>query len=184
MGSPKALLRIDGRTFLRSVLDTCQAAGLERLLVLDPEPPYTLSANDLSDVSVITNAEMHAGPIGSIRSAIRHIGRRAEGILVWPVDHPLVTLETVQAVLAGLGKATPIVTPEYKGKRGHPVLFGQDVFDELLAAPDSQGARAVVRRNPGRVWVVPVPDECVITSVNTPAEYDSMIANVTKSSNQ
>ena len=184
MGSPKALLRIGSRTFLQCVLDTCRAAGLERLLVLDPEPSYVLSENDLSGVTVITNDEMSAGPIGSVRSAIRHVGSEVEGLLVWPVDYPLVTLETVQGILAALGESTPIVTPAHEGKRGHPVLFGRGVFDELLHAPDSEGARSVVRQDPMRVGVVPVADEWVVTGVNTPLEYDAMIAKIGKSSNQ
>ncbi len=175
MGSPKALLRIGSRTFLQCVLDTCREAGLERLLVLEPEPPYVLSENDLSGVTVITNEEMNAGPIGSVRSAIRHVGSEVEGLLVWPVDYPLVTLQTVQTVLAGLGKATPIVTPAYKGKRGHPVLFGRNVFDELLAVPDSEGARSVVRLDPDRVGIIDVPDEWVVADVNTRSEYQAML---------
>jgi len=185
MGNPKALLRIGGRTFLQYVLDTCRTAGMERLLVLDPEPPYILSANDLSGVNVITNDEMHAGPIGSIRSAVRHVGPGVEGLLVWPVDYPLVTLKTVRSVLAALREPTPIVTPAHKGQRGHPVLFGRAVFDELLSAPDSEGARSVVRRDPERVVVVPVADEWVVTGVNTPSEYEVMIQKLArKSSNQ
>jgi molybdenum cofactor cytidylyltransferase len=176
MGRPKALLRIGGRTFLQTILDTCRAVGLEGLLVLDPEPPYILSANDLSGVSVITNDEMDAGPIGSIRSAIRQVGPEVEGLLVWPVDFPLVTLKTVQGVVAGIGEATPIVTPAYEGRRGHPVLFGRNVFQELLVAPDPEGARSVVRSDPRRVGVVPVADEWVVTGVNTPADYEAMIA--------
>lgn len=178
MRSPKALLRVHGRTFLQYVLDTCRAAGLERLLVLDPEPPYILSANDLSGVNVITNDEMHAGPIGSIRSAIRHVGPGVEGLLVWPVDYPLVTLDTVQSVLAALRESTPIVTPAHKGQRGHPVLFGRAVFDELLRAPDAEGARSVVRRNPERVGVIDVADEWVVAGVNTPSEYEAMLQKV------
>ena len=180
MGSPKALLRIGPRTFLQCILETCRAAGLESLVVLEEMPSYILPDNELREVTRITNDEMRAGPIGSIRSAIRHLEHRADvrGLLVWPVDYPLVTLSTVRSLVGEDLGATPIRAPSFRGRRGHPVLFGRTVFDELLAAPDSKGARAVVRRDSQRVTLVPVDDEWVAAGINTPADYKAMIARL------
>jgi molybdenum cofactor cytidylyltransferase len=69
----------------------------------------------------------------------------------------------------------PIVVPTFQGRRGHPVLFARSTFAELLDAPDDQGARAVVRKDPGRVTEVPVSDSAVLEDLNTPDDYKALL---------
>ena len=64
--------------------------------------------------------------------------------------------------------------PTFKGKGGHPVIFGRAAFEELLDTPDGDGAKAVVRADPGRVLKVEVDDPAVVQDLNTPSEYQTM----------
>ena len=73
-----------------------------------------------------------------------------------------------------LGKAD-IVVPQYEERRGHPVIFGRSVFAELLAVPDDEGARGVVRARPDRVLQVPVDDSAVVDQLNTPEAYQDLL---------
>ncbi len=174
MGCPKALLEYRGRTFLQSILDAAEAAGIQRrIVVLGPDADKRLGTHDLRDVIVVYTKQFEAGPIGSIRAAIHEIlAHPVEGLLVWPVDMPHVTIATVETLVDGFKRsAAPIAVPVFQGKGGHPVIFGREVFDELLEASDSDGARAVVRADPGRVVRVPVSDSAVVEDLNTPSEY-------------
>ncbi|MCH7684303.1 MAG: hypothetical protein IIB35_11425 [Gemmatimonadetes bacterium] len=54
------------------------------------------------------------------------------------------------------------------------MIFGREVFDELLEASDSDGARAVVRAERDRVVRVPVSDSAVVEDLNTPSEYERL----------
>ncbi len=177
MGFPKALLEFRGRTFLAAILDATVALGVQRFLVVGEQADKILSGHDLSGVTVLTNDELEAGPIGSIRAGIRGvINHPVEAILVWPVDFPHVTLGTVQALIDRFRESRlPIVVPEFEGQRGHPALFGRAVFEELLRAPNSEGARAVVRADPGRVAQVPVGDAAVVDRLNTPESYRDLL---------
>ena len=49
------------------------------------------------------------------------------------------------------------------------------MFEELLEAPNSDGARAVVRQNASRVARVRVTDPAVVASVNTPTSYKDLL---------
>jgi molybdenum cofactor cytidylyltransferase len=132
---------------------------------------------DLSQVLVALNDDLASGPIGSIRAGLAALAPLpVEAALVWPVDRPHVSVATVAALLDGL-RAThqPIVVPTHGGRRGHPVLFGRPVFAELLGAPDDQGARAVVHRDPARVAEVPVDDPAVLEDFNTPEDYKGLL---------
>jgi CTP:molybdopterin cytidylyltransferase MocA len=177
MGYPKALLTFHNGTFLQSILDATAAAGIHRrIVVIGPNPDKILEKHDLRDVTVVSTEQFEAGPIGSIRAAVREVqGHPVDGILVWPVDMPHVTIATVETLLDAFREShAPIVVPVFAEKGGHPVIFGREVFDELLQAPDSQGAKAVVRADPSRVLRVPVTDAAVVEDLNTPGEYRTL----------
>lgn len=178
MGSPKSLLRYRDRTFLEGILDATRAVGIERrIVVLGHDAHKILQTIDLSDITVVMSEDLGAGPIGSIRAGIREVlNHPVEGALVWPVDRPHVAVATVQALIDSFASGgRPIAIPAYGGSRGHPVIFGRSVFEELLSAPDELGARAVVRADPDRVLEVPVDDSAVLDDVNTPDEYRDLL---------
>ena len=178
MGHPKALLEYRGRTFLESILDATSALGIKRrLVVLGPSSDKILQMHDLRNVTVLTTEAFDAGPIGSIRASIREIrAHPVDGLLVWPVDMPHVTIETVELLMDTFrSSGRPIVVPAYGGRRGHPVIFGRDVLDELMTVPDNLGAKAVVRADPGRVEVLEVQDWAVVDDLNTPSAYQDLI---------
>jgi molybdenum cofactor cytidylyltransferase len=177
MGFPKALLKFHGRTFLATILDAIEALGVHRMVVVGAESDKILSVHDLRDVQVVHNTEMEAGPIGSIRASVRAVETHpVDGLLVWPVDFPHVAVDTARVLIDGFELGTSsVVLPEYNSRGGHPVLFGRAVFPELLAAPDEQGARAVVRADPERVLRIPVTDAAVMDRLNTPRAYQDLL---------
>ena len=178
MGFPKALLRYRGRTFLQGILDATGALGISRrIVVVGPDPGRILSEHELRGVTVVTNAEIAAGPIGSIRAAVEAVRvHPVDGLLVWPVDYPHVTVDTVQTLIDRFrAGGAEIVVPGFEGKRGHPVVFGRAVFPELEAASPPEGARDVVRAHPERVAVVPVEDPAVLDDLNTPESYRRLL---------
>jgi molybdenum cofactor cytidylyltransferase len=132
---------------------------------------------DLSDVIIAKNEDLEAGPIGSVRAGLAAIAPfPVDAVLVWPVDRPHVAVSTVEALLDAF-RAThqPIVVPTHGGRRGHPVLFARRVFAELLGAPNSEGARAVVHRDPTRIAEVAVDDPAVLEDFNTPDDYKKLL---------
>ncbi len=178
MGAPKALLPYRGRSFLQAILDACGALGLERrLVVLGYDADKILAAIDLSAATVLRNPAPESGPLGSIKVGIEAVlNHPVEGALVWHVDRPHVAISTVQALLDRFREGgEPIVVPSYGSRRGHPVIFGRDVFGELLAAPEDQGARAVVRSDPSRLALVPVDDPAVGEDIDTPEAYRNLL---------
>ncbi len=178
MGYPKALLPYRGRPFLAGILEACYAAGIEkRIVVLGYYADKIKEELDLSDVTVAMNEELDTGPIGSVRAGLAALAPfPVDAVLVWPVDRPHVAVATVEALLDGFRSShQPIVVPTHAGQRGHPVLFGRRVFAELLGAPNAEGARAVVHRDPARVAEVPVGDRAVLEDFNTPDDYKKLL---------
>jgi CTP:molybdopterin cytidylyltransferase MocA len=177
MGFPKALLKYRGRTFLQTILDSAAALGLMPLAVFADGADNILRNHDLRTVTVLTNREPEAGPIGSIRESVRAVlSHPVDALLVWPIDFPHVAVQTVQGLIDGFRESgKPIVVPICNARRGHPALFGRAVFADLLNAPDSVGAQAVVRADAGRVLQIPVDDPAVLDSLNTPDAYRDLL---------
>jgi molybdenum cofactor cytidylyltransferase len=187
MGFPKALLRYRDMTFLESILAACAAAGLDpAVVVLGLDAPKILASIRLGQVVEARNNRPETGQIGSIKRGISAIiNRPVEAAVIWPVDQPQVSVRTVERLTEAYrnGNAS-VVVPVHEGRRGHPVLFGRDVFDQLLSAPIDVGARAVVRsqQERGRLLEVPVTDVAILEDIDTPEAYEGLLRRSTPGS--
>jgi CTP:molybdopterin cytidylyltransferase MocA len=184
MGFPKALLRYRDMTFLESILAASAAAGLDpSIVVLGPDAHKILASVMLDHVVEARNDHPETGQIGSIRQGISAIiNRPVEGAVIWPVDQPQVSVGTVERLIeAYRNGGASVVVPAHEGRRGHPVLFGRDVFDDLLSAPINVGARAVVREQQerGRLLEVPVTDAAILEDIDTPEAYEDLLRRST-----
>lgn len=173
-GFPKPLLWFDGRRFVERLVATHRAAGVDRVVVvLGHEAGEVRARADLSDATVVYNPAYGSGMLSSVRAGVR-VARAAgsDGLLLSPVDCPLVTPATVERLLAAERESdADAFHPTVDGRRGHPPLFAASTFDALLAAPDDEGARAVVHADATENAAVPVDDERVLVDVDTPADY-------------
>ncbi len=177
MGSSKALLDAHGRTFLERVLTALREGGCTPLLVVvrNLEGPEADLARSIG-VEPISNPNPRAGPISSVRAAIRHLervsGPGVSGLALHPVDHPLVDPETVRLLLdAFRARAPSVAIPTHRGESGHPVILSARLFPELLADPLPGGARTVVRRYRQESLRLEVTDEGVLVDIDTAEEY-------------
>ena len=69
----------------------------------------------------------------------------------------------------------PIVSTRYRGNRGHPVLLGCSVFDEVGAISGDVGARSLMERDATRVAFVDV-DADAPPDVDTPDDLAALDA--------
>jgi molybdenum cofactor cytidylyltransferase len=175
MGSPKALLPYHGRPFLEHLLDVAQHPKIGRVLVvLGPHAEQILAAVKISPESVALNPEWKKGQLSSIQTGLRRLSEDStapatEGVVLFLVDQPLITGMLVDQLIAEFYRSgQPIIVPSFRGKRGHPVIFAQRLYSELMTAPLDQGARAVVWAHAGEVFEVPTDEEGVVLNLNNP----------------
>ena len=171
MGQPKALVSFQGSTFVEHLIAATRNArvGTTRV-VLGAGAKGIRGKLNVDPSWIVENPDWALGQLSSIHAALRSLpARGTEGILVCPVDHPLVSAHLVTALISAFdagGKA--IVLPTHRGKRGHPVIFGATLFNELLAASVEVGARQVVWDHAHDVKEVETEEEGVIWNLNDP----------------
>ena len=171
MGSPKALIPYHGLTFVEHLLAATRLPRIgETRVVLGAGADVIRGQLPVKESQIVLNDAWESGPLSSIQAGLRSLPEEGvEAALICPVDHPLVTLRLIGAIVAAFdrsGKA--IVLPTYLGRRGHPVLFASRLFSELMGAPLDVGARAVVRGHRGEIEEVPTEEEGVVLNLNDP----------------
>jgi molybdenum cofactor cytidylyltransferase len=177
MGRPKALLPLregESPTFLGRLAATARRAGLEPLRIVVGKHGREIEEAhpELSDCLVL-NERPDLGQLHSLRLGLESMGGVVDAAVIFLVDHPFVTMETVQALMeAYSAEGKPIIIPVCRGRRGHPVLFGRELFGDIFHAPLEQGARHVVRSHPDLVKHLEVDDPGVLADIDTPEDYE------------
>ncbi|HEX9611923.1 MAG TPA: nucleotidyltransferase family protein [Gemmatimonadales bacterium] len=189
MGSPKALLDFRGHPFVVRILEALEALEVKaRVVVVGPDAPRIRPALAGHDCIIVENADVEGGPIASLRAALRVLeGVRPGAMLAWPVDLPHVRVATVERLLetyrrvGGEGGA-PAIVPTFAERRGHPVLWGAALFDELLTseAATRHGARAVLHAHAAEIALVAMDDPAVIDDLNTPEDYERLVREINR----
>ena len=172
MGRPKALLPIQGRTFLENILAAISRTSIEDAIVVLGHHRDQIERN-VSLPSVVFNADYEQGMIRSFQAGIRELSWDTAGAFLFLVDHPLVEPTTIESMIMNLAP-NRIVLPTFERRRGHPVLFSSEVLEEILALGPSEGANIVVRKNPDRIIEVPVNAPGILVDIDTPEQFERL----------
>ena len=176
MGSPKALVSYQGRPFLEHLISVTNhpAIGVRRV-VLGPDADVIAKGIALTPGEIIINHEWEKGQLSSVHAALRSLPPETDGMLLCPVDHPLISAALVGSLIdAFVATRAPVVVPCYWGRRGHPVIFSAAVYNELLNAPLEQGARAVVWAHKAEVHEVSTVEEGCVLNLNDPRAMETI----------
>jgi molybdenum cofactor cytidylyltransferase len=178
MGRPKALLPLDGLTFVEHLLAAVRHPRVEIVrVVLGSNAEQIRAQLHLDSGTIAVNENWRRGQLSSIQVAIRSLPTGAtEGLLLCPVDHPLITACLVSQLIAEFDASQKLIAlPTHLGRRGHPVIFRHSLYDELLAASPDVGARQVVWAHAGEIAEVPTDQAGVIQNLNDPVTLRSAL---------
>jgi len=182
MGQVKAALPLGsgGRTVLSATVTTLLKAGLPAVTVVAGAHPDAVRAAWPSRdrrVRVIDHEGWAQGQLSSLVAGLNAVDDpQLEGLLVTLVDVPLVSADTVRAVVAAWRRTrAPIVRPVDGQLHGHPVIFDRSVFAELRSADPAVGAKAVFAAHLAEILDVPVSDPGAFQDLDTPEDYRKVL---------
>jgi molybdenum cofactor cytidylyltransferase len=171
MGRPKALLPYREATFLEHLIEVTRhpRVGLTRV-VLGAGADNIRAIAKLDASEVVLNADWEQGQLSSICAGLRSlIEIETDGMLLCPVDHPLVSANLIGDLIARFYEnQKTIVLPTFRGRRGHPVIFSSALYGEVLAAPEDRGARSVVWAHTADLLEVTTDEEGIVLNLNDP----------------
>jgi CTP:molybdopterin cytidylyltransferase MocA len=179
MGRPKALLPASpqGPTFVARLARTLLEGGTADVLVVGRGGDDALrrEVDALGPgIRFVANLDADRGQLSSVIAGLNAADRPGvTAILVAPVDAPYVAPSTVAALLAHYSTSrAPVIRATYRGRHGHPVVFGRSLFDELRRADPSQGAKAVVRAHAAAIVDLDSDDAAVVHDIDAPDDRD------------
>lgn len=158
-----------------TVLGTTLRHALETRLpvaVVTTAPLVSLVADQIAlrDTIVLADEEAARGMGHSIAVAVAERSA-APGWLVLPADMPLVQPASMLAVAAALDH-NAIAYAQHRGRRGHPVGFGAELYSDLTALNGDEGAKRLIARYPA--CAVELDDPGVLVDVDTVEDLQAL----------
>lgn len=173
MGTPKALLKIDGETFVDRLARLLAGACDPIVVVLGHETGRIQSGMERAGaVRFAVNPDPERGMLSSLQCGLAALPQETGRALFTPVDYPNIQASTI-AALARID--APVALPVFAGRRGHPVCVSRAVIEELLALPADAQARDVIRAHRGATAFVEVNDPGILLDVDDPEAYRALL---------
>ncbi len=116
------------------------------------------------DMVIVDARSQTSWGMGDSIAAGVSIHASASGWLVLPGDMPFVRPASLRAVADALDQQ-PIAFAQHRGRRGHPVGFGAEMFSELVMLKGDEGARRLLARYP--TAAVELDDPGVLFDIDT-----------------
>jgi molybdenum cofactor cytidylyltransferase len=176
MGSPKALLRIDDGTFADRLIGLLGSV-CGRVIVVLGHDASLLRAGIAQPAEFVVNPDHALGQLTSLQCGLRAAGA-ADAVLFTPVDYPAFRHETVRAIADAWTGSDAAVVPVFGGRRGHPVLIGRRMIEEMLALPAGGTARDVMHRYVRQTRYVETDDPGILRDIDIPEEYEALCRQV------
>jgi molybdenum cofactor cytidylyltransferase len=175
MGSPKALLKYRGETFLDRLIGVFAPHCSPVIAVLGAQREMVRAGlQRAGDALVVENPDFRLGQLSSMQCGLRAVPADADGVLFTLVDHPAVASTTIARLLdAG---APPLRIPRCNGQRGHPIRISKSLIPELLALPAGSSAREIITRHARDIAYIDVEDPGILADVDDPAAYARLLA--------
>lgn len=182
-GFPKALARLNnGQILIEHLQELLLATQLHEIIIVlghDAEQikPFLFKHKK---IKVVYNKDYKFGQTSSFKCGLKEVAAQATGILLLPIDYPLIKGETLDTLINFFENKKPVaLIPSYQDKKGHPPVLNTELKNELLALKDSAGINTVIHRHIDEVTVLPVDDPGVLKSFNTKEEFEQLKAELT-----
>ena len=175
MGTPKALLKVGGKTFIARLVELYSEFCDPVVVVLGYHAAKIGAALAGTPAKVLENPDPARGMLSSLQCGLDALPDGLDAFLFTPCDYPAVRRDTVaKLVHAKWGK---IRMPRHNGRQGHPVLCLWPLRAQFLRVdPARDTAKDVVNMYRYSTCRIDVEDAGTVTDIDTPEDYQKLVA--------
>jgi len=167
----KLLAEIDGIAMVRRSAGNVLASRASPVIaVTGHERERTEEVLNGLGLTFAHNPDFAEGLSTSMKAGLAALDGEVDGLLVCLGDMPRVTSETIDKLISAFDplEGRAICVPTWRGKRGNPVLWSSQFFDEMMEVSGAVGARHLIGSHAELVVEVEMKDDGVMIDVDTP----------------
>jgi molybdenum cofactor cytidylyltransferase len=169
MGEPKLLLRIEGKRMIEWVVNSFKGVVDELVVVLGHKPEGLIPTLEELGTRWVVNENYRRGMVSSFKKGLEQL-KNCDAVFLALGDQPFVDRDFLMKAVHAWRGGAKIVSPVHKGKKGHPVLFDQSLFDEILSLREHEMIRDVIHRHEDEHHLVEA-GEWAVTDFDTPESF-------------
>jgi len=169
MGRSKLLLRIKGKRMIDWVVDSFKGVVDELVVVLGHDPESLIPTLEELGTRWVVNENYREGMVSSFKKGLEPL-KNCDAVFLALGDQPFVDRDFLMKAVDAWKEGAKIVSPVYKGKKGHPVLFDRSLFDEILSLQEHEMIRDVIHRHGDKHHLVEA-GEWAVTDLDTPESF-------------
>jgi molybdenum cofactor cytidylyltransferase len=163
MGEAKQLMPLGKSTLLEQAIDNLLNSSVdETIVVLGHQAEEITKKIASKPVKIVINPDYQQGMSTSIVAGLIMVDPRSRAVMLALGDQPLVTSRTINQLIGAFIKHNKgIAVPTYRGRRGHPIIFG---------------GREIIQNHPKDVFMVAVDSESVVSDIDTQEDYKANLS--------
>lgn len=173
MGKDKLLLEIKGKKVIELVIDALKDVVDDIIVVLGYKPRRLIPILKRQGVRWTINEKYEEGMTSSFKNGLQET-QYSEAVFLVLGDQPSIDGDfLIGMISAWKEKGAKIVSPVYKGKKGHPVLFDESLFDEIMSLKKGEIIRDIIHRHGGEIHLIEA-GEWSVMDMDTPEGFEKM----------
>ena len=175
MGCFKPMMPIKGQPAVVHLLDTYFSAGVDCAVIVTGFQQEKLRriCSGIPNLTFVHNADyMTTQMFDSIRLGLAAVPENCDTVLLTPVDIPLVSPDTVQAVLHQSGR---LVFPSHNRRRGHPLKVSRALLPAIQSYSGERGLKGALAELHIEPQYAEVNDPFILMDMDTLREYSALI---------
>lgn len=173
-GCPKIRAEIDGLLFAERIISSLQQSDIDDYRIIVSQNDFEFAVERFGEQQILINPIPDSDMLASVKIGLQQC-LNYDGIIIWPVDHPLVETATLKKLIAVFQKNLDrIVKPEIDGRGGHPIILPNAILPTILNDCYYTNLKEIINQSSLYIHCVKIDDRGVIDNLNT---VDSLIKN-------
>lgn len=181
-GGPKLLAPWNGGLLIDGALRAAFAAPVAGVTVVTGGHAVGVAAatrafaeriGQADRLSLVHAADHGEGLSASLRAGIASLPANTAGALVFLADMPSIPPFVARALIPAMTPDHDAAAPTFEGRRGHPVLLGQALFEPIRHLTGDHGAGHLLAGLGERLALVPTYEAGILKDVDRPEDLGS-----------
>ena len=176
-GSPKALALLKQNTVIEHLQNILLQTACDKIIVVlgaaaSMIEPYLFKHKR---IRIVHNKDYDFGQTSSVQTGLRNIGNKTTGIMLLPVDCPLIRVSTFDLLIDHFKKERPdILIPTCGHQKGHPPIFHVRLKPEILDLPLNAGINSLFMTH--LPHTLEIDDPGINKTFNTREEFKTIVS--------